>query len=431
MPQSSKKLRTQVLFGLGTFVLFVVCLVVYQLKVLRMSELNHRILGEVDQLEVLADQFDQSSTNYQLNAPRDPETYSRDVQVFYHDIRADVTQFAERLEDIEDQFKQNVGLAIPSSLLGLFGGHDFATVEEVVAKTRNDWTLFHADFLEQLGTSVAEPRLEWATKYIVDNAPELKQSVRTLVNEYRTFLEDQSRISETVLKLSLVLLLVLGIASLVWFYTRVTKRVGETVDACVQVANGDFGYSLKITGNDELTVLAKAFNTLSSRSQLIVNMLSDLQQSQSIEECLTAIVQASGSYLPVAWAGFIRIDPNTRQMVLNNALPPKTLDHWEHKTIDENQKFAKQLADSLVSNEALMFNELRQYILHSPKDNFLRDLLKTTQLESLVALPLNSHQGWQGIVMFGSRSAQYRKDQTELLSKLGPSMALSFERLGV
>ena len=428
--KNSYNLRLKVLIGMGAFILLVVLSALYQLKTLELSERNHQLLGELKQLEELGSVYPRRSKNYVNNAARDFETYRRDVQVFYKDIVGDIEQFDVLLKKISKDFSEDVGFALPKGIQNLLGFDDhYATLNESVQMSNNTWDTFLKGFNEKIGDNKDEPRIEWGAQFIVDETPKVNEYIANMTNEYKAFLDQQRIYSLRILQLSLGLIILFGLFGLLWFYQKVIKRIGNTVEACQQVANGDYGYVLPVEGNDELTVLSQAFNVLSSRSQLVVSMLSNLQRVPSIEHALNVIVKSSGSYLPVAWAGFMTIEAGGRKMRVNNALPPKTLTGWGERDTSIEKSFGKKVSEALVHKQPVLVNDLRQFVVENADELLLRDMVKQTQIESLLALPLSSGSGWEGVMLFGSRNGEYSPEQTELLENLSPLMASTFERL--
>ncbi len=423
MNKKSYSLRLKALGGLVVFLLLVIAQAMFQLSVLKQTEMNHTLLGQLHQIEQSIQIFPRRSQNYLDNAARDFESYRRDVKVFYKDLRGDFSQFDRQIKRVYGEFMIGEG----KSLVSTIGDKTLENNANIsITETGQRWEEFYAEFLSALGSNESEPLLEAGAQYVVNNHPRLKMSVEQMVGDFRIFLAQQTEVSESVLKVSLLLLILLGIIGLVWFYRRVIRRIGNTVDACQIVAGGDFGYTLPVEGRDEITLLSKAFNTLSSRTQMVLNMMANLQQATSVEQGLAVIVQASGSYLPVAWAGFLTVSDHGHEMLLTNAIPPKTLQSWKVRTVTAEQTFGKQLTDALISGRCVTLSGLTDHVLENDKEVFLRALVRATKVESLMALPLKDNHGWEGILVFGSRSAEYRPDQTELLEKMAPLMAASF-----
>ncbi|MGB1109198.1 MAG: HAMP domain-containing protein [Gammaproteobacteria bacterium] len=426
MNRQSYSLRIKVMLGLAIFLGLVALQSAYQLHVLDRARVSHALLGELSQLDHSIQTLAQPSENYLKNAARDYESYRRDVMVFHKDILNDFARLDARMATIDERFKQGAGET--PVIDALLGGSAHAELGAAVQDAEAAWRDFNATFMDKLGPDEAEPRLEWGTEYVVENHPRLAAAVQRMTSRYRALLDEQHEMSVMLLDISLAALAVFGALGLVWFYRRVIHRIGKTVDACQIVAGGDFGYTLPVEGRDEISVLSRAFNTLSSRSHLVLNMVVDLQQSVSVEQALAVIVQGSGNYLPVSWAGFMEVSSDGKRMSLSNAIPPKSLQGWGDRTATAEQEFGRALADALISKQSVNLSDLPEQVIDMPDEAFLRGLVRATQVKSLLALPVSGGSGWEGVLLFGSRNGEYRQDHAELLEKLAPLMAASLER---
>ncbi|MEM9531151.1 MAG: HAMP domain-containing protein [Pseudomonadota bacterium] len=428
--KKSYRLRVRALLGLILFVLLAVIASVYQINVLQNAEENFERLGQLTLLEDQTAALAASSQNYLENAPRDFDSYARDLKVFLHDIRGDFDALEVELSNVESGFANNQKLALPAffqSALNL--SPDLEAVQTSLDASRAAWSDFRSGFEEKMGDDPEEPRLEWGAEFVVENRAGFEGQVMTMVKTYRAFLGTQSALSQRVVFGLAGTLAIFGLLGLLWFYLRVVRRIGQTTDACIRVANGDFGYSLRVSGNDEITLLSRAFNLVSSRSQLVVKLLSEIQQTQRVEDCLATVIGASGTYLPVAWTGLLLPQPDGSGYHVSNALPPQTLAQWPDRSCGAASRLGTQLGQALLSGDPVLVDDLPELAVAHPQDAFLRDFVRATQIKSLVALPMTSPKGWQGVLLFGSRSAVYREDQTALLRKLGPALAMHFERL--
>jgi len=429
MTGQSFQLRLKVLIGLSVFILIVILNGLYQFNTIKLTEQNHSILGELNLLEEVSNGFIRRADNYVANAARDFESYNRDVQIFHKDILADINHFSEILETVSKKL-DSIGLALPSVIGDFVGqGDDLSKLNASISMTNEHWGRFSDDLDVALGDNKDQPRIEWGARHIASNGESLNNEIGTMAERYRDFLVAQGQYTTNILRANLIITVLLGIIGLIWFYQKVTKRIGYTVDACMQVANGDFGYKLRVEGNDELTVLAKSFNALSSRSQLVLAMLGELQQAYSNEQALDMISQSAGGYLPIAWAGLMKVDTSTNKLLLTSSIPEKTNARIPNKDMSLESGFGQIISDALVQKEPAMLGDLRQYVVSNPDERLLRELVRATDIDAIAAIPLRSRRGWEGILLFGSRGGQYRKDQTELLGRLSPLMASSFERI--
>ena len=425
--KSSNQLRIRALLGMGFFIVIVILNGFYQHHTHVLMAQNHRLLGELQLLEAGADSFFRSSRNYQQNAARDYESYYRDITVFLRDLNADIEAFSLRMASLENQFK-GLGFALPILTELTNQRRNIARLDSAITEAQDEWARFRQGYEEKLGDDKKEPRIEWGTDFIVANHPQLEQVIKHMTGEYSRFLANQTAISEAVLQFSEIGILVLGFLILSWFYFRVLRRIGKAANACVRLANGDFGHTLAVDGSDELGVLAKAFNLVSSRSQLVMAMQNQLYQVQTLDQALTVISQTAGGFLPIAWVGIMHVDAQ-KQLKLLSALPPQSSETIVAKAIAMDRGLGKQLANSILSKKPFIQSGLITYALDNERELFIRDLVKAYEIESIMAIPMVSRRGWEGVIIFGTRKGEYNQGQTELLGNLSTMMAEHFQRL--
>lgn len=427
--QNSHQLRTKALLGISLFIFFIILSSLYQQHIVKLTAQNHQLLGELELLKESSDSFLLSSRNYQQNAARDFESYNRDIKVFLKDLNADIDSFSKRITSLENKFKAHIGFALPDSLSNVADqDKDMAMLDEAINMAQIDWKTFKKGYEEKLGADEKEPRIEWGTDFIVENHPELEKSINYMTQEYSEFLQNQSLISEKILTASQVGIVIIGLLGLLWFYFRVLKRIGNTVNACIKVANGDFGHTLRIDGNDEIGVLAKAFNLVSSRSQLVMALQNQLHQVQSMEQALTVISQAAGGFLPIAWIGVFHTEEQKNLNMLS-ALPQQSMQSIPNKVISLEKGWGKALSNNMLTKKSVIQNKLGEYAVNNEQELFIRDLVRSHEIQSVLALPMISRKGWEGYIIFGTRKGEYNKNQTELLENLSTMMAGHFQRL--
>ena len=427
--QNSHQIRIRALLGMALFIVSIMLNSLYQQHILTLTAHNHQLLGELKLLEGSSDSFLRSSRNYIQNVARDYESYNRDIKVFLADLNGDMKSFSARMTELQNQFKARIGFALPESLSGFAAqSDDIVMLDDSITKAQNDWLQFKQGYEEKLGDDKEQPRIEWGTEFIVANHPQIEKSIKHMIGEYSEFLNNQSKISERILTFSQIGIVVLGLLGLLWFYLRVIRRIGNTVNACVRVANGDFGHTLVIDGSDEIGVLSRAFNLVSSRSQLVMAMQNKLHTVQTADQALIVISQAAGGFLPIAWAGVMHTD-DQKKLKLLNTLPKKSMQGITHKTIPLDKGLGKNLSDSMLSKKSFIQNRLGEYALNNKEELFIRDLVKTSDLTAITSVPMISRNGWEGFIIFGTRKGEYTKEQTELLENLSTMMAGHFQRL--
>ncbi len=425
--ETSHHLQIRVLIGVVVFLLAVLSNNIFQLRTLNASEKNHQLLGEVGQLTALSYGIIRSSKVYNANATRDYESYNRDVQVFLKRLLLDMDHFTETLESLSERKINEAQDIVPSVLQALLGQKiGKPQLKIAIVTTARQWERYYAGFKQKLGENKDEPRIEWGVEHLLTHGPEIKKAVSKLETTYENYLNEQAALATKMSQIGMFIIALLGLFGLIWFHYKITKRIGQTAQACARVANGDFGYTLPLKGNDELTVLSSSFNLLSSRSEMVLSLLSQLQTAKNESEALNIIARTSGNYLPIAWCATASFLDNS-DIQIRTALPHTTLVSVE-AVISNLNHLGKLIQPSLVQGKGIILSNLQTMAAEHPKDPHLNAMAKLIKLQSVLCLPMNT-SNWQGILFLGTRSSTYQKHHKEFMEVLSPLMANSFSKL--
>ncbi len=425
--QNSYKLQISVLLGVAFFLSMVLANNLYQLQTLKTSEKNYQLLGEVRQLFEISKGFIRSSNNYQINAARDFESYNRDKQIFLKDLLEDMTHFSELLESLSNRTVNEAADIVPGPLQAVFGQKiSKPHLQVVVSDTAREWERFYSRFMQRLGENEDEPRIEWGVEHILQNGMSVDDAVGKLTSTYENYLDEQAVLARRMSEAGILGIAILGLLGLVWFYQRITRRISQTAKACARVANGDFGYTLPVKGSDELTVLSRAFNLLSSRSEMVLALLSQLQDAKNLTDGLGAIVRTSGNYLPIAWCGMAIPQPDG-SVQITSALPQATMQSLA-APVSSSSHLGGEINQSVSGGRGTILDNVKDLASRHQNDPHLQALAKTVKLESMLCLPMVNNQ-WKGVLLLGTRSGVYENHHKEFMEVLGPLMAISLSKV--
>jgi HAMP domain-containing protein len=411
-------LQIKVFIGLGTLLLGSALTVFYLELVSQENHANLQLLSQVRQLEVLGKTIQRRGATYSENAPRDYGPYNRDVIIFYPDFMQDLESFDGQIKLIAKSAKH-----LPNTTLSPSSERIVKSIDNLQKK----WEIFRAGFMERLGPNVQEPRLEWGADYVKDNQIIIHSITGMLITTIDSAVQDQLRANKKFTNLVISgagAVLLLGV---IWFYFGVIRRVTSTVAACQRVAQGDFGFQLPVNQNDELGALARAFNTLSSRTRLVVTMLTNMNRHGTAESKLESLWKEAGAYLPVQWLGLFELSPSGDSLRLIVA-------HTERKLRDslKNAIATAAITDQHLlaicnSNTTVKYDDLHSVSTEISDAKLVRELSKVGLLNSALYVPLISDNGWKGLIVFVARDvATYTDEQVELMGNLAPFMANGF-----
>lgn len=389
---------------------------------------HYLILAELTQLDDASKNFKQRGEYYLANAPRDYESYFRDVAVFHREMQDDIQAFEFKLQRVLNE-QANQGGFIFQSIQGLFSNKRELLLKQEVSRSSEHWRLFKQKLAEALGTNKAEPRLEWGAQYIVDNADALSGQLVGMINAYRSLLAERAVQNENLAKWAIIitaLSLLFGMAFMQW----IVWRIGRTAAACERVANGDFGYQLEEGARDELGSMTRAFNSLSSRVSLVLGLLTKLNTARQPGEALSAFWKDSANYLNADWMGLMIQSSDGSHLVLTHQQGVATTQKWQHRRIEvmSESKLEVQVASTLNSGDVYQCDNLVAEAKGSSGSLFFRELLQNTMLRSFMVVPLVNHdKSWRAVLIVGKGAhKQFSLDQYDLLNNLAPVIGSIF-----
>ncbi len=366
-------LQTQILLALLLLgALFAVVLAVNG-ELQQRSLADQRQLALVHEVSARAEGLARNALAYAKVAPRDYESYGRDLLVFYVSLRAD-------LDDLS------------ASVDALQGGYDAGNQEtaRVIMTLGAQHQAFVSGLWEKLGDNRDEPRLEWGAAYLAEQAPLLSASAETAEQALADNTASHLAESATLTRLSWLLGL-LGIGGIgLWFWRRVARRIKQAAEGCQQVAEGEFGTRIEDASQDELGAFSQAFNGLSSRTRVVLGVLDQLPEGASAEQAFATLWSESRAHLGHRWQAMF---------ALNGSEPVGSLLMLKH---DDGFDFAdgeKQfelaaIIDSLALEKtgAGVHADVRRHTLDNRQGRLLRELSRH-DLRTLALVLLRDGQG--------------------------------------
>ncbi|MDH5393604.1 MAG: HAMP domain-containing protein [Gammaproteobacteria bacterium] len=411
-------LQIKVFAGLGGLLVGAVSVIVVINMLAHENHANQTLLSHVSQLEVQGQAIKRRASTYARLAPREFPAYFRDLKIFYPDFMQDLEAFEQQIMHIT-----TVATALPRDS---FHARD-KTLLTSIHNLNSNWQQFKQGFLKQLGDDLKEPRLEWGADYVQENQALINSITGMLIVTIENVIQKQLAANKQLTNnafISAGTLLVIGI---VWFYLSVIRRITLTVKGCQRVAQGDFGYSLPTRGNDELSALAVAFNTLSARTRFVVTMLSKMHQQHNIETKIDSLYKQASGYLPIEWLGLWQLKPEDNSLRLMSMRSERSASNSMQQTLIKVTASDQQLISICAASSAVKYDNLAEVASQLPKTGLMREIIKMGLLNSVLMVPLKADQGWQGLlVCVAAEHDAYSDEQLTLMENLSPFIANGF-----
>lgn len=385
-------------------------------------------LGALSQLEDASNNLKQKGQYYVQNAPRDYESYFRDVAVFHREMQNDVALLEKKLARVVDAYPasdQGFYFAIQRRLYG----ENWHELTAQIAESESHWALFKQGLNEAVGSNPEEPRLEWAAKYIVNNADELSAKITQMIESYRALVADTDRNRHQLSVVTILMagtIMLLGLVLMQW----IMWRVGKTAAACERVAKGEFGYQIPDKANDEIGQLTRAFNSLSGRIRLVLGLLTKLNSVREPGDALAAFWQDSKSYLDADWIGLMIQTTEADQLVLTHQQSRSAVKGWQNRKIDlfAGSAIESKVARSIENRSALLWGDVTKDTAEISGSLFFREMIQKTMPSSFVVLPLVNHDAsWKAVMVIAKGlHKEFSAEQIDLLDNLAPVIGSIF-----
>lgn len=418
----TKSLQIKVFIGLGAL-LFGAVSIIFYINLLAQENHAYQLLhSQVNQLEVQGQAIKRRGTTYATYAPREYPHYFRDLKVFYPDFMHDLDAFENQIERISKTSKELPNSAGASSNIALTNS---------INNLNTNWKVFKKGFLSKLGTDLKEPRLEWGADYVKEKQDLIHAITGKLINTIDNTIKIQLEANKQLTNNTFIAASVLLLLGVVWFYFSVIRRITLTVKGCQRVAQGDFGYKLAISGNDELSALALAFNTLSARTSFVVTMLSKMHSEDSSENKVDMLYQEANGYLPIECLGLWQLNQSENCLDMLTFRSERPANTTLQKTLASITKNDQHLLDICNTYSAVKYDNLPAIVSSLPDAKLMREIMKMGLLNSVLIVPLRADDGWEGVLVYiAAELDAYSDEQLSLMKNLAPYIANGLSQAG-
>ena len=412
------------------FLLFAVFLltVTYLYQNSQSQAAHFSLLADLSRLESESNNLRSRGEYYVKNAPRDYETYFRDVAVYHREMQEDILRIDGLFNTVELNYRSDQN-NLSESLNRLFYSSAWTVLGAQISESGLQWKNFRSGLAKALGDDATEPRLEWGAEFIVENSGRLSSDLSLMINGYRQILDNISKKSKELALLAILLsglVMILGLLLM----QKIVLRVGATAKACERVANGDFGFQVPDSGDDEIGHMTRAFNSLSSRVRLVLGLLTKLNKTREPGEALEAFWADAKAYFDLEWLGLMIQTTDGERLVLTHQKSHQRIKGWQNRHIDllTGAEIERSLASKLEAKEAYLAERVNQNPTEYSNSHFFREFIQKVMPSSFVVLPLVNHnRSWKAVLILakGYHDA-FDQEQMQLLKNLAPVIGSIF-----
>ena len=371
-------------------------------------------------LEVVTDDIGtlgQLALTYKDNAPRDFASYERDLAVFYQ-------QFQQHVAMLDNDYRALTSTAntlTTNPLFQWFNQSETPTATALATQQAviQSWHLIRQDLDEALGDP-AQPRLEWGAEQIINREEALFSDAANLANQVATAGQWVDQRSQDFNQTMLILVAAYVLISFTTFLMFVIRPVVRTARACKQVADGQYGLNVDLNGSGETRELQQAFNELSARAALMLNLVGQLSRNGSVNDKLNTILAHSQEALGVNWIGFLELQEE--RVALSDSVPENINRDWKYRHVSTAKSLGKQLS-TIGQGQWLDINNLTELALRHHDERFLRELHKRTSATHVMGYGFLCPRQHRFVLLFTTRHEEgFRPHQQELMRTLAHLM---------
>lgn len=416
-----RTLKSQIMLALGLMASLFAAAILYALHIVDDQRADDHLLRLGSELRLLQQQLSMQAMTYKENAPRDYASYFRDTRIYYQELVSKRT----RLDAIIEAFAED---RLPASLRPTHGpspaGLDLSDRSQQLAmKLSTAWSDFSGTLDQKLGDS-QEPRLEWAAEWILAQHTALEDIAQAFLDSLEHEIERRASRAHDIARLLLTTGLLVALLIVFWFYRRVLRPLHTAVDGFKLVATGNFSHRVKADADNEIGWLITAFNQLTERLDAILELLTRLQQTKTLDESLEMLSIVLPRLVPTDWVGMLMLTPNG-SMKLERAYSDGKPDGLAEQAFKLEGTL---LEECLHNGSPLHIADVQEVARLDNRYRFL-SVLGNRGRHDAVFMPVLGNDPKVGVLVLACRpSNSYRPEQIQLLHNLSPLFSATFGR---
>lgn len=413
-------LKSQIILALGVMGLLFAAAILYALDTIERQRQDDHVLRIGSELSLLQQQLGMQAMHYKENAPRDYTSYFRDTRLYFRELQEKRSRLGLLITALaDDRLPESIRSHHDSDgRLGLS-----AENLRLARRLKQTWDGFNTTLEKKLGDP-KEPRMEWGAEWILEQHPALDKATRNFLESLRHEMLRRSEHAKQIGRILLTVGLVLMLGILGWFYRRVLHPLQQTVNGFRQVASGDFSYRVKGLGDNEIGWLVDTFNHLTGRLDALLQLLTELQQTKTLDESLSALAHTLPRLVPLDWVGVLLLAPDGR-MKLERAYSDGHPDDLPEQAFRLQETL---LEECLHNGTPLHIPNVQDTARLEHRYRFL-SVLGHRGRNDAIFMPVLGNDPKVGVLVLASRHPNtYQPEQIQLLHNLSPLFSATLGR---
>ena len=378
---------------------------------------DYAVLNLSGQLRVISQALLSQSQNYKKVAPRDYESYYRDLNLYHKDILKYTQQFNEIIVAFENR-------NLSAELLGrdetITCDWDEASRDQL-NRTAVTWRQFKSGLENALGEDLQEPRLEYAAEYIIQYGTELQSATESLSSAFQIMMESKLDNIRAMNTFSIAVFMLLNTIILTGFIYKVFKPLDRTRESFYQVANGDLSFQVEDVSKNEIGDLVSSFNFLTHRLSTLFRLTDRIHQANSLDDSLKFFYEEFKGLLHIDWIGLVHYSPEKHQFVIDRIHTTSNCNLLESQGISSDETILNRAANEL---KPVNFTQI-----DTQDHGDLVNSLQKCEMKSILALPLETvSKDTVILVLAAKEEGIYQQKHMELLENISAQLSHSLDK---
>jgi hypothetical protein len=388
--------------------LFFLLLMLFSNKVIKQLSSDIELSKNLSQLHQLVELMSTSSKGYQENAPRDYESYNRDLKVFYIRLQENIANLNELIEKATyDYFNRN---SIASFLINgeIIDKNDNGFKEMVVLKKA-----FDIGFKDKIGDNPDEPRLEWANDFITLDSSGLFNHVIDVHAQFQELLTAHRQATIRFNNLISIIIGLVFIGLIIWINQTIVKRILTVAKACKEVSLGNYGLQVKDKHSDEIGTLVKDYNQLSSSLKSVLSILNELNTTNNDQQALNVIKKETQTLIDASSLYFLL--PHDKGYTIKSVASKNSQQNITNKDLIADDSCLTWVG---TEKEFLLINDVLSHTMSHKNSHMAKHLLHSINANSLLVLKINDNKNNGLLLISKTEKNGFTQQHSETLFSL-------------
>ena len=331
------------------------------------------------------------SKQYAEAAPRDWETYNRDLGMYGEDLNNIIIELDKAVRTLE---------AMPT--------------------VQAQWSMY-SDEITQVRGDIKEPRLEAVANWVVTNNKSLNELSLLINNRIENILDQQLKQQRNINIGLLALSLLVGLSTLFAINKLFSRPLHNILSRLQNLTKGEITAEDQVISRNEMGTIYSAIDDLALNLNTTFNLTRSVNQATTIDNALYFVYEEYKQRLPIDALCLFRDSNDAQSLTLDRIHTDTSL------ALQENSQYSKhncELCTIEDKPEPILWQETTDW---ADKHSDLVQKLQQAGIQSALFFPFNNQSG--SVLLFASKQPSAFNDKhLQMLTNAGGQLQHAFEK---